>query len=208
MMAAEFRAKIGSLESCFRGGDARDTELFDEDVWGEQHQAAHVVVIFDSGTGVKHCDGGAIAVADENGILDVQLRQEIWQCAQAFIVHVRDRARFGQQIGVAVAIARVDCHGASGGGRDARGEIFPVRDRTQAFVKEYELRGLRADAGDAFDFETVALHGDVENILLVTRGLVRAGIGWFHRFWLASLVHVIFSILPLRFILHRSCKIS
>jgi hypothetical protein len=44
-------------------------------------------------------------------------------------------------------------------------------------VKEYELRAVRAEPGDAFYFEEAALHGDVENILLLTRGVVRVGIG-------------------------------
>jgi hypothetical protein len=70
-------------------------------------------------------------MADKNWLVDVQLSQKIGQRAQAFLVHVGDGPGLGQRIGVAIAVARVDGHGAAGDGGDTRREIFPVRDRAQ-----------------------------------------------------------------------------
>ena len=81
-----------------------DAEILDEDVRSEQYQGANVV----AGSSMDQSDGGAIAVADENGILNVQLGKKIRQRVEPFVVHIGDGAGFGEEIGVARTIARIN----------------------------------------------------------------------------------------------------
>jgi hypothetical protein len=97
MVAGQLCCQIGRLELDFCLGDTGDTEIFDEDVWGEQDETAHSVV----GSGVDQRNGGAVTVADQDRVYDVELRQQIGQRMQGFVVHVPDRPRFSQQIGIA-----------------------------------------------------------------------------------------------------------
>ncbi len=72
MMAGEFLGEIGFFESQLRFRDAGDAEVFDEYVRGEQNESAHGMR-----SGVDEGDGTSVAVADEDGIFDIQLREQI-----------------------------------------------------------------------------------------------------------------------------------
>ena len=116
-------------------------------------------------------------MADEDGILDLQLLEQIGERVQGLIVHVGDGARFGEQIGVAGAVTRVDGDGASGGGGDVLRKVLPVRDRSEAFVKKHEFGHMRIAAGDACDFERVSVNGEMEGLEMghLTRFAVEIG---------------------------------
>lgn len=104
-------------------------------MWSEKHQTAHAVV----SSGVDESDGAAVAVPDQDRVLDLQFSEKIGQRVQRFVVHIADGTWLGEEIGVAAAIARVDRDRTSRGLGNARGEVSPVRDRAQAFVKEDEF---------------------------------------------------------------------
>ena len=178
MMAGEFLGEIRSLESCFGFGDAGHAEIFNEDVRREKDQATHTVVR----SGVDERDGGAIAVADKDWILDVESREQVGERFEPFVVHVRDVAGFGERVGVSRTIARVDADWASGGGCDTRGEVFPERDGAEAFVEENEFRCVLVVAGDAEHFEAAALYGEMEGASFVAGSVIHGEVSGSIRF--------------------------
>ena len=132
-------------------------------------------------------------MADEDWILDVQLNQKIRQREQCFVVHVGHGARLAEKIGTAGAIARVDGHRTYRGRGDALGESFPLRDRTQAFMKKDEFRCIRDAARNALHFEAPPLHGDVESVFLLRDGMIHVGdIGRLHEFSSSKALQVLF----------------
>lgn len=158
VMAGELLGKVGGLECSLGLGDAGDTEVLDEDVRREEDEAADTVVT----SRINQGNGSAIAVADEDGVVDLELGQQSWERVQGFVVHVGDRTRFSQKIGVTGAVAGIDANRTFSGGGNLCGEISPVRDRAQAFVKEYEFGSCVA--GDALSFEAMAADGEMERL--------------------------------------------
>lgn len=75
------------------------------------------------------------------------------------MVHIADAASFGQDVGLARSVTRVDGDGTSGRGSDAGGEVAPVGDGAEAFVEEYEFGTFRL-AGYSEEFEVAILNGD------------------------------------------------
>lgn len=101
MVASESGGKIGGLKFDFGGGDAGDTVVLDKNMRREQDEAAEMVV----SAGVNEGDGGAIAMADEDGTVDLELMEKIGERMQRLVMHVGDGTRFGEEIGVAGAVA-------------------------------------------------------------------------------------------------------
>ncbi len=101
MMPGEFFGEIRSLETRASLRDAGNAEIFNENMWGEQHQSAHAVV----GSCIDKSNGAAIAVADEDGIVDVELREEIGQRVQGLVVHITNGARLGEERGASATVA-------------------------------------------------------------------------------------------------------
>jgi hypothetical protein len=81
---------------------------------------------------------------------------------ERLVVHVGDGAGFGEEIGVAGTIARVNGDRTTGSGGDANGEVFPERDGAEAFVEEDELRRARITGVDAMDFQAMAVNRECE----------------------------------------------
>lgn len=101
MVASEAGGKVGGLKFDFGGGDAGNTEVLDKNMRREEDEAAEMIV----SAGVDEGDGGAVAMTDEDGTVDLELTKEIGKRFERFVVHVGDGARFGEEIGVAGAIA-------------------------------------------------------------------------------------------------------
>jgi len=158
MVAGEPGRKVGSFEFDFGRGDAGDGEIFDEDVRRHQYQTAHLVMnaCMDEG------NGGAVAVADEDGIFDGELPEEIGKRVPGFVMHECDLPSGGENIRIAGTVAGVDCDGAPGGGGDPRREILPERDCAQALVEKDEFRGMRMAGGQALYLQ--AMTGDEESL--------------------------------------------
>jgi hypothetical protein len=106
-------------------------------------------------------------VTDEDGILDVELRENFGQRVQGFVVHIADSAGLGQDGGISTTVARINSHGRPGCIGHSLREIFPVRNGTQAFVKENQFRGIGRAAWNPLHLDVMALHGQVETLFLV-----------------------------------------
>lgn len=100
MVVSEAGGKIGGLKFDF-GGDAGNTEVLDKNMRREEDEAAEMIV----SAGVDEGDGSAVAMTDEDGTVDLELTKEIGKRFERFVVHVGDGARFGEEIGVAGAVA-------------------------------------------------------------------------------------------------------
>jgi hypothetical protein len=105
-------------------------------------------------------DRGAVAVADEDGIGDAELRQHGRQRLQRLLMHVRDRPRRYQGVGTAVAKARIDQGWTARSRGESRREIAPERDRAQSLVQEHEGRSARLRPSDRLVFEAASLDGE------------------------------------------------
>src|SRR5215831_16099356 len=70
VIAAEALCQICGFEAYFSFGDAADAQFFHENVRSEQDCAAQAIL----SSGINDRDGGAIAVADEDWVLDMQNR--------------------------------------------------------------------------------------------------------------------------------------
>ena len=158
-----------------------DAKILDKDVWRKKHQTSHGVArscpVFWRGSCTDQGDRSAVAVADQDWVLDAELREQIWQRPQGLVVHVTYRARLGEDVGVARAVARIDGDGTSRCGGDARGKIPPVRDRAEPFMEEDEFRRVLIDSGNAQHFKAAALYRDVEDFSPV-QGAVSDGGGF------------------------------
>ena len=163
VVASEFFRKIRGFKFRLSLGDAGHAQLFDEDMRCEKNETADVIVH----SSVNEGDGAAVAVPDEDGIFDFELRQKFGQGFERFVVHVADGARFGQNVGIPVAIARVDRYGASGGLGDACGKILPVRERAQAFVEKNEFRSAWLAGGNAENFQAMIVYVQERNLRFI-----------------------------------------
>lgn len=70
VIAAKAFRQIGGLEAYLGLADAADAQILDKNVRREQNGSAQAIV----SSGVDDCDGGAIAVADEDRVFNVQSR--------------------------------------------------------------------------------------------------------------------------------------
>ena len=109
------------------------------------------------GSCVDDGDGGAVTVADQDGILDVEFCEQIGEGVQGFLVHVGYGSRLGEEFGMAGAVAGVDGDGASGGVGNFAGKLLPVRDGAESFVEEDEFGSVWIAGGNAVDLEVVAV---------------------------------------------------
>src|SRR5579859_1380446 len=89
VMAGELFGEISGFKLYLGLGDALDTEVLDENMRSKQHQSAHAVM----NPRVDQCDRGAIAVANENWCLQVELGEEFGESFEGFVVHEGDGTR-------------------------------------------------------------------------------------------------------------------
>jgi len=156
MIAAELLREVRLLEGGLRLRDALHADVFDEDMRRHSHQPLDAVVR----RGVDQRDRPAVGMAHENRIVDAEALEQLRQDFERFDMHVVDRARPAQHLGLTVAVARVDHRGAAGcRGRLLR-EIAPHRDRAKALVEKDQSRRVPIRAGNFLDFELAALNGD------------------------------------------------
>ena len=111
--------------------------------------------------GINQRDRPAVAMPDEERLLDRQRIQELRQRSQRFVVHVTDAAPRSSAIGSPVAIARVDDDRTSGRLRESLRKIAPHRDRAQSLVQQDERGAIAALRARPRVFEAMA-SGDNE----------------------------------------------
>ncbi len=151
MMARKLLRQIGGLECLLRGGDARYADVLDEHVRRHRHQALQRM----TRTRVDERNRCAVAVPDQDRAFYAELAQQFGQGFERLAVHEIDAVRLLQHVGLAMAVARVDDCGQTGGFGDAVGKIAPLADRAQAFVQEHHGRAVGGRA-DAAVFEAAA----------------------------------------------------
>ena len=108
--------------------------------------------------GVDQRDRGAVAVADEDRLGRVELREHLRQHVERLGVEERDGARLGRRLRAAVAEAREGEHAPARRLLQRLGEPAPQADRPEPLVQQDErapigvageLEGLEAAVGDA-----------------------------------------------------------
>ena len=156
VIAAELLREVGALEGGLRLGDARHADVLDEHVRRHDHQASDAVF---RGC-INEGDRSAVGMAHENRVADAEPLEQLGQDLERFDVHVVDRARLAQHLGLAVAVARVDHGGAAGRRSRFLREIAPHRDRAQTFVEKDQSRRIPILAGNFLNLELAPLNGD------------------------------------------------
>src|SRR5258706_184376 len=172
MIAAELLREFRAFEGGLRFSDALDADVLDEHVRRHHHQPLDAVIR----RRVDKRDRTAVGMPDQNRVADAEPLEQLWQDLERFDVHVIDRARPAQHLGLTVAVARVDHRGAAGCRSRLPREIAPHRDRAQAFVEKDQSGRISIGAGDFLNFELAALNGDAGMICL--RGQPRASLLW------------------------------
>jgi hypothetical protein len=156
VMARQALAQVGGLERGLRAGNARHAQVLDEDMRGHDHEASHAV----PGAGVDQRDRAAVAVPDQDRLAHLERVEHARQRLERLVVHVAHRARRAQDVGVAVAQARVDDHRAARRLRGLARKVAPHRDGAETFVQEHQRGRVAARAGESLDFQLVASDGD------------------------------------------------
>lgn len=117
------------------GADPLAGDAFDEDVRRFRENAAG---LWDAGYGgVEKGDGCAVAVADENEVVDGVVSEQTVQGFR-FAMHVEWRAGFGTGGRTAVAAAIVEEGRQPGGGAELRRKIAPLPRAAKSVMKENE----------------------------------------------------------------------
>lgn len=145
---AKFVAHAGGV-GVDGGADALPGDVFDEDVRGFGEDAAGLWDAVHGG--VEEGDGGSVAVADEDEVVDGFVREEMMQ-GFGFAMHVEGRAGRGAGGGTAVPAAIVEEGGQPGGGAELCREIAPLAGAAESVMEENE-DGLVMCCCNAFDVQ-------------------------------------------------------
>ena len=157
VVTTEFLRQVCRFEFHFGVGDACHAQVLDKDVRCEKHEATHTIVH----SSVNERDGRSVAVPDQNWIIDLELLEKVGKRGEGFVMHVGNSAILREQVGIAGTVARIDGHLTSRGVGDARGKVFPVRHRAEAFMQKDELRSMRDVSRNVEDFEVASLDGEL-----------------------------------------------
>ena len=109
MMARQFFREVRRLKFHLGFGNRCNTEILDKNMRRQKDEPADAALR----ASVNNGDRRPIAVADQNGILDLEILQKVGENFQALLVHVTDCAWFGEHVGISRAVTRVDCHSAT-----------------------------------------------------------------------------------------------
>jgi hypothetical protein len=133
VIAGEPGTQVGALVGHAGLLDARERELFDEEMRRHDHQPGDLV------TGrVEQGDGGAVAVPEQPRSLDADGGEQRGQHLVGLTLHEVGLPALAVRPGrgAAVARAREDEAGKAVAGAEALGEVFPHRHRAEPFVQE------------------------------------------------------------------------
>ena len=134
-MLRQPRAQAATLVRVPRPGDAAQPHLLREDVRRLEHQCPRL----STAASVDDRDRRAVAVPDEDRVVDLRGREDLWQQLR-LVMHVADGTGHRRPIRLAVARATVyECRQPGSLG-DPLGKIAPQAQRPQALVQEDQCR--------------------------------------------------------------------
>ena len=153
VVAGHARAQPVRLVGALGLADLGEAHLLDEHVRRDRDDRAAPV-----DGGVDQRDRRAVAVADEDGLVDLDGAEHGGQHLQRLLVHEARRARARRRVGVAVAEAgeRDDARAGRIGQRGR--EVAPQPDRSEPLVQQHERRSV---AWEVEDLEAAAIKLDV-----------------------------------------------
>src|SRR6202022_750369 len=152
-LLAQFRGFVNVANS----DRASETKRFDKNVRRLQNEPAHALR---PSAGVNQSDGSAIAMAEQDGMFDAELAQQIWKHDCCFVVHEINTPFLREALGSSMAIARIHQNPAASGLRHSLREILPHGDRAEAFV-EHDNDGIRAGRRISQRFQALPVYSDV-----------------------------------------------
>lgn len=127
------------------GGDAGNGNVFDHDVRRHGDDAGHRAGKASRMRGEDECDRPAIAVSNEDWLADVETVEQFGKHDEGFLMHEIDLPRFGERLGLAVAVTGVDERVTAGGVGQLAREVLPHGDRAEPFVQQHERRCRRGE---------------------------------------------------------------
>jgi hypothetical protein len=151
VVAGHAVAQLALLELAQRVADRRDHRLLQEDMRRHEDEPADRVA-----GGVDERDRSSVAVADEQGLGRVELREHRGQDIVGLLVEEGRRARRARRVRPAVAEAREGDHAPPGGLVQRSREVAPQADRAEPLVQEHHgaPRAVAPEVGD-LDVEPV-----------------------------------------------------
>ena len=135
MVPREPRAQVAALVRVARLGDAAQPHLLREDVRRLEHQRPRL----SAASGVDDRDRRAVAVPDEDRVVDLRGGEDLWQQLR-LVMHVPDGTGHRRPIRLAVARAAVyECRQPGSLGDPLR-KIAPQARRPEALVQEHQCQ--------------------------------------------------------------------
>src|SRR5260221_3400436 len=156
VIAREAPPQVGRVISRPRRRDAGGGRVLDEDVRRLEDDGVHRPT---PAAGMDERDRRAVAVADQDRILEAKRRPQLRQRLERLGVHVVDAVGRAERIGAAIAVARIDHGRASRRLRQLRREVAPQRHRAQPLMQK-EQRRRAAAAVDALVFQAMPAGGE------------------------------------------------
>ena len=139
VIAGELLRQVGGRKQRANCSNAPETCVFDEDMRGLENERVDVLGMR---AGVYESNGGAVAVAEKNGLGDLELAEKFGKDDLGFVVHEIDGAGRGEAVGFAMTVAGVDEELTMGGVRELLGKILPHGEGAEAFVKHHNCRKI------------------------------------------------------------------
>ena len=148
-------AQIAGLVGVACDADLGEAHLLDEHVRRDRDDRAGWVM-----GGVDQRDRGAVAVANEDRLVDAKAGEEARQHLERLFVHERRGPRPGRRVRLPVAEARERHRAPAGGGGESLRKAAPQPDRPEPLVQQHERR-LVGIAWDVEELERSAGEGEI-----------------------------------------------
>jgi hypothetical protein len=158
MVLRHARPQVGGLPALLRALDLAEAGGLHHHMRRDQRDAAHPPVL--EGAGMDQRDGGAVRMADQHAAPDARRVQHARQGAMRFLLHVGQRPRQGDAVGLAVAEARIGEDAEAGRRLQRRGEIPPQRDAAEPFMQQQEGGRLVRPRAPPGGFEALPVQGE------------------------------------------------